>query len=274
MSEAYVHGYSAEEQSRLTAMQTILNAEELKQIDLAEVRTVLDVGAGLGQMTRSLAKAVGRGARVVGVERDERQRNEAVRQAEAAGERHLIDLRAGDAVRLPLSDAEWGSFDLVHARFLLEHISEPEAALAQMAKAARPGGRVILMDDDHDQLRLWPDAPRYQRIWQLYWQSYRDHGHDPLVGRRLVALLIGAGLQPCRVDTVFYGAAQGMPLFEPIVDNLNRLVEGAAKDLVATGRATSGEITAALAELAAWRTQPSATVWYSLPIAEGMRPAP
>ncbi len=272
MTETYVHGYSEEEQRRLTAMQSIINAEELKHIDVQDVKKILDVGAGLGQMTRALAAAAGPGAQVIGIERDDRQRQEALRQAQAAGEHGMLELREGDATRLPLADDEWGTFDLVHARFLLEHVGDPGASVAQMARAVRPGGRVVLVDDDHDLLRLWPDAPAYQRMWQLYWHSYRDHGHDPLIGRRLMALLVDAGLKPKRVDTVFYGATQGSPLFEPVVDNLVGVVQGAAEALLASGRTTEDELNTAYAELADWRTHPAATVWYSLPLAEGLRP--
>src|SRR5919204_6304834 len=115
----YVHGTDPEEQARLTRLNDILNAGTLRELALAGGERVLDVGAGLGQLSRAMARATG--SRVVAVERSPEQRAEALRQARAAGEEGLVELRAGDARELPLTRAEWGSFDVAHTRFLLEH---------------------------------------------------------------------------------------------------------------------------------------------------------
>jgi SAM-dependent methyltransferase len=268
----YIHGYSAAEQQRLSRMQTILNDAELRELDLRGVRTLLDVGAGLGQLTRAFAKVLGPGGRVVGVERDARQRAEAERQAAAAGERGLVELRAGDALDLPLRPDEVGTFDLVHTRFLLEHVPDPLGVVREMARAVRPGGRVVLVDDDHELLVQSPECAPLARYWRAYWESYRDRGLDPLVGRRLPSLLREAGLRPVRVATVFYGAVQGDALFAAVVDNLVGVLESAADGMAASGRAGRGDLAAALEALDAWRREPAATLWYSLPLAEGVRP--
>lgn len=264
----YVHGYDPEEQGRLTRMQAILNRAQLREMDLAGVRSILDVGAGLGQLARDLARTAD-GARVVGVEREEKQRAEAVRQAAAAGETGLVEFRGGDATALPLEADELRSFDLVHARFLLEHVPDPQAVVNEMARAVRPGGRMVLVDDDHEQLRLWPDCPALMRTFEQYWRSYGDHGFDPLVGRRLPALLREAGATAVRVAVVFYGAARGEALFDPVVDNLIEVMRSAGSDLDRSGRVPRAELEASFAALESWREHPAATVWYSLPLAEG-----
>ena len=53
---------------------------------LSSEETVLDVGSGLGQFTRDIARAVAPGGRVIGVECDKQQLTEARRQARDAGE--------------------------------------------------------------------------------------------------------------------------------------------------------------------------------------------
>lgn len=45
MTTDYIHGFSAPEQDRLTAVQEILNKAELRELDLVGVRSILDVGA-------------------------------------------------------------------------------------------------------------------------------------------------------------------------------------------------------------------------------------
>ena len=75
----------------------------------------------------------------------------------------LVELREGDVYSLPLRDDEWGSFDVVHTRFLLEHVPDPQAVVDEMVRAVRPGGRVALLDDDHELLRLAPEVPSAAR---------------------------------------------------------------------------------------------------------------
>ena len=271
MNEDYIHGYSDAEMRRLTLMQDILNQAELEALDLRGVGSLLDVGAGLGQMTRALARALDAPCKVVGVERDGRQRAAAERQAAEAGESGLVEFRPGDATALPLADEERGRFDLAHARFLLEHVHNPLAVVREMVEAVRPGGRLVLLDDDHELLQISPDCAEATRAWRLYWESYRDHGFDPLVGRRLPELLHQAGARPTRVTTVFYGACREMPVFDLVVDNLIGVLEGAADSLDRIGRLPRAELASAIAALGEWRSHAAATVWYSLPLAEGVK---
>jgi SAM-dependent methyltransferase len=271
MSEEYIHGFSEAEMQRLTQMQDILNHSELAALSLSGVNRLLDVGSGLGQMTRAFARALEPGSTVVGVEREARQLAEAVRQAQAAGEAELVEFRLGDATSLPLTPDERGSFDLAHARFLLEHVRDPLAVVRQMVAAVRTGGRVVLMDDDHELLRFWPECPEADRAWLIYWQSYNTRGLDPLIGRRLAELLLKAGSRPTRITTVFYGATHGLPLFDPVVDNLIWVLEGAAEELERSGLLPRAQMDAAIAAMNRWRLLEAATVWYSLPLAEGVK---
>jgi SAM-dependent methyltransferase len=253
-------------------MQRLVNEAEVGVMDLSGARRILDVGAGLGQMTRVLARSAVPGARVIGVERDPRQIAEANRQAEAAGEKDLVEIREGRAEALPLEASEWGTFDLAHARFLLEHVPDPLAVVTQMVAAVRPGGRVALLDDDHELLRFHPDPPVVAGAWEVYWRSYARADCDPLVGRRLPSLLHAAGAPAVRVSTVFYGACAGMELFAPVVENLRGVMAGAAEGLAEAGLLPRERMREALAALDAWRSAPGACVWYSLPFAEGRRP--
>lgn len=81
-----------------------------------------------------------------------------------------------------------------------------------MARAVRPGGRVVLADDDHDVLRLWPAAPRFEELWRAHCAQYTLRGTDPLIGRRLTCLLCAAGLVPIDATLLSFGACAGMEL--------------------------------------------------------------
>jgi demethylmenaquinone methyltransferase / 2-methoxy-6-polyprenyl-1,4-benzoquinol methylase len=53
---------------------------------------------------------------------------------------------AGDALRLPLRDA---SFDAVTCSFGLRNVADPDAALAEMFRVTRPGGRLVICEFGH-----------------------------------------------------------------------------------------------------------------------------
>jgi SAM-dependent methyltransferase len=266
----YVHGTTPEEQERLTAMNDMMNQASLAELRLAPAERVLDVGAGLGQLTRAMARRTG--ATVVGVERSAEQIAEAIRQARAAGEEHLLDVRAGDAEHLPLEDHEWATFDVAHTRFLLEHVPDPLEVVRAMVRAVRPGGRVILEDDDHDLLRLWPEPPGVMPIWNAYMRSYDRAGNDPIVGRRLVQLLHRAGAEPRRNTWLFFGSCSGGPNFSGFVRNLSSVLRGARAPIVATGFSDDA-IDRAIGALEEWEQRKDAAIWYAIAWAEGVRPA-
>ncbi len=269
----YIHGTHPEEQHRLSRLNDLLNAACLRELAPPPGARVLDVGSGLGQFSRAIARAVGVDGRVVGVERDPAQLARARDFAAAAGETALVDFREGDAAALPLRDDEWGTFDLVHTRFVLEHVRDPLVVVRQMARAARPGGRIVLADDDHEILRLFPELPGFDPVWRAYYETYRAIGNDPLIGRRLPQLLHEAGLRPLRINWVFFGACAGEADFPAFLANLAGVVEGAAEAMTRHGAVTAAEIAQVMADFRAWGRRPDAAIWYGLNWAEGLKPA-
>jgi len=272
-ASTYVHGTAPAEQARLALMNDLINQAMLGELGLRGGERVLDLGAGLGQFSRAMARAVGAGGRVLAVERDASQRARAMALAAEAGEAALVEFRAGDAEAPPLLADEVAAFDLVHARFLLEHVRDPAAVVAAMVRAARPGGRIVLADDDHDLMRTWPEVPAFQHVWRAYTRVYDRNGCDPFVGRRLVALLHAAGAIPVRTTLVFYGACQGMPAFAGTIANLVGVLQSAREAMLA-GALTDAETFAhAVEELRAFAVRPDAALWYAIAWAEGRRPS-
>jgi SAM-dependent methyltransferase len=264
----YIHGSLPQEQRRISLMNDLLNEAALGELGLAPGERVLDVGCGTAIFAREMAWAVGESGAVVGVERDPDMIRGA-RDEEDGGLR--VDLREGDAYEMPLRPAEWGSFDVVHARFLLEHVPDPVPVVRSMLRAARPGGRVVLADDDHSVFRVHPEPLGFAELWREYIRAFERLGNDPLIGRRLVAILVDAGAVRVRNSCLFFGSCAGQPLFDSAVRNLIGVLEGARDPILEGGALSVAEFDRAMRELAAWSALPDASLSYAIDWAEGVR---
>jgi len=268
----YVHGTHPLEQERLSRLNSMLNAASLRTMDLRPGERVLDVGSGLGQLTRMMARCVGTAGRVIAVERDQEQIAEALSRAREEGEEYIAEMRSGDAVDLPLRDDEWGSFDVAHTRFVLEHVTDPAAVVRSMVRAVKPGGRIILEDDDHDVLRLSPDAPDVLDLWRAYYLTYERQGKNPYVGRHLVSLLHEAGARPRGARCLYFGSCAGSPEFETMIENFIGIIVGARAEMTRFGLADERQIDEGIEAFRNWMHLPDAAMWYTTCWAEGVRP--
>ena len=262
-SATYIHGTSPTEQDRLSLLNRLTNEAAVRELRLQGGERIVDFGSGLGQLSLAMARAAG--AKLVGIERSPEQLGRAERN-------ELLDLRQGDAADPPLRSEEWGSFDLAHARFVLEHVQDPLAVVKQMVRAVRPGGRIVVQDDDHDVLRIWPEPPGFMALWHAYQRTYDRIGCDPFIGRRLVSLLHDAGARPVRSTLLNFGCSAGDPSFGSFIENMSVILAQAREPIVGGGLLGAREFDHALAALAEWARRPDAAFWYAIFWAEGVRP--
>jgi hypothetical protein len=140
-----------------------------------------------------------------------------------------------------------------------------------MVRSVRPGGRIVLEDDDHDLLRLWPEPPGFANLWHTYQRSYEYLGNDPAIGRRLVSLLVQAGAAPLRNTFIFFGSCAGEPHFAHYAENLIGVITGARTTVVEAELMSAAVFDAAVLALREWTRDASATLWYAVSWAEGRR---
>ena len=131
-------------------------------VSLSGVRpgdSVLDVGSSSGYLARKLAAAAGPAGHVTGVDPSEAAIAYAQRRAPGT-----MTFTAGVAQDLPLPDS---SFDVVTCTLALHHIParKRDAALREMYRVTKPGGRLLVADFDPSRrpLPLHPGGQRMRR---------------------------------------------------------------------------------------------------------------
>jgi len=103
---------------------------------------VVDIGCGAGTDLLVAAMRTGPTGQAIGVDMTEAMRRCAIEGAAACGLTN-VDIRPGDATRLPIDDA---SVDVVISNGVLNLVPEKERAVAEIARILKPGGRVQIAD--------------------------------------------------------------------------------------------------------------------------------
>ena len=96
----------------------------------------LDIGCGIGETTRLIARYLGPHGECTGIDQDGAL-IEVAQAGPSIGAR--LSFRVGDATKLPFED---GAFDFVFIRYLLVHVQEAPTVLREMIRVARKGGVV------------------------------------------------------------------------------------------------------------------------------------
>ena len=128
-------------------------------LGLGEGDTVLDVACGPGNFSREFARAVGPDGLVVGIDASRTMLERGGEDLRQAGTPNLTLIR-GDATALPFRDA---SFDGACCFAALHLFPDPFAALDEMRRVLRPGGRIALMTSVRRELTVKPLKPVLER---------------------------------------------------------------------------------------------------------------
>jgi demethylmenaquinone methyltransferase/2-methoxy-6-polyprenyl-1,4-benzoquinol methylase len=128
-------------------------------VRLARLRpgdSALDVCTGTGDFALDLRAAVGASGLVAGADFCEPMVR--IGQRKAAGLRTAIHFALGDALRLPYRS---GAFHAVTVGFGIRNVADVQAAFAEMARVARPGGRVICLEFSEPEHWFWRPLVRF-----------------------------------------------------------------------------------------------------------------
>ena len=216
------------------------------QAGVAAGMNCLDIGCGSGDVTMELARRVGPDGRVVGADID------AIKIDLARAEAQMFDLTNVEFRMLDIRERpSTAEFDVVHARFLLTHLSDPASAVDAFYHHLKPGGLVMVQDIDFTGSFVYPESHAFRRFHELYCQAVRGRGGDPDIGPRLPLLLINRGFENVNVTTTQPIGLQGE------VKVMNALtMENIADAVLEDKLATREEIDEIVSELYAYADNP------------------
>jgi ubiquinone/menaquinone biosynthesis C-methylase UbiE len=147
---------------------------------------IVDVGCGPGFYVAELLDEVGTEGSVVGVDVSPQMLAIAARRSKG---RPNVDLREGPATKLPVDDA---SFDAAVSVQVLEYVDDTSAALSEIHRVLRPGGRVVIWDVDWATLSWHSGDPDRMARALRAWDAHLAH---PSLPRTLTGQLRAAGFE-------------------------------------------------------------------------------
>jgi SAM-dependent methyltransferase len=192
--DTYTHGH-ADPVLQSHRWRTVENSAAYLVPHLRPGLDLLDVGCGPGTITVDLAARVAPG-RVVGLDVSPAPLAEARALAADAGVE--VEFGVGDVYALEAAD---DSFDVVHAHQVLQHLTDPVAALREMVRVCRPGGVVAVRDVDYAATTWFPASAGLDGWLDLYGRVARRNAAEPDAGRRLVSWAHAAGLRDLTAST-------------------------------------------------------------------------
>lgn len=243
--DTYTHGHH-ESVLRSHQWRTAANSAAYLRPHLRPGLRLLDIGCGPGTITLDLAAAVAPG-QVLGVDVVAEPLDAARTNAAARGDT-VTEFAVGDVYALDRPD---GGFDVVHAHQVLQHLSDPVAALREMRRVCAPGGLVAARDADYAAMVWYPADPRLDRWLEVYEAVARGNVAEPDAARHLLAWAHTAGFVDvtCSATTWCYATSDERAWWGGLW--ADRITQSAlATQAVERGVATTDE----LAELAqGWR---------------------
>jgi arsenite methyltransferase len=170
----------------------------LKALDLRAGEQVLDIGSGPGLLADEMAASVGRNGRVCGIDTSE---DMLAMSRKRCADKPWTEFQKADVAELPYRD---DSFDAAVSTQVYEYVVDVPAALTELYRVVRPGGRVVVMDTDWGSLVIHTkNEVRMERILSV-WNEHCVHTELP---RTLSRQLREAGFTIRQRDVI--------PMFNP-----------------------------------------------------------
>lgn len=195
-SQPYVLATGAAGAERLRLLQRLAGPGTLRALQasgLAAGMSAVDIGCGIGTVTRQIAERVGDTGRVTGVDASAAQIEVARRECQELA-RVAFTVASAYCTNLPSA-----SYDFVYCRFLLCHLERPADAIAEMGRLLRPRGILLCEDQEGSTLTSVPPTEAYTNAARRSLALGHKGGVNLDLGPHLPGMVRGAGFGDVRV---------------------------------------------------------------------------
>lgn len=112
----------------------------------------------------------------------------------------LFDVKHASIYETGLPDR---SYDFAIARLVLEHLKEPEKAIAEISRILKPGGILVVVSNDFAyHLLTYPLIPELDEMYIAYIKSRLSEGGNPLIGRQLPGILKKGNFENINIEII------------------------------------------------------------------------
>ncbi|GIM48196.1 demethylmenaquinone methyltransferase [Collibacillus ludicampi] len=134
----------------------------MSRMNVKPGQSAIDVAAGTGDWTISLAQAVGPQGRIVGLDFCQEMLDCAIPKVAEAGVSKQVQLIQGNAMDLPFAD---NTFDYATIGFALRNVPDVKHVLQEMTRVVKPGGMVVSLELSK------PTWPPFSKLYYLYFEK-------------------------------------------------------------------------------------------------------
>jgi ubiquinone/menaquinone biosynthesis C-methylase UbiE len=142
----------------------------------------LELGTGAGSILKWMSSSIGNEGKVVGIDKN-------IKFIEPIYANNINKIQ-GDILDIELENNE---FDLIHARYVLIHITKAEQVIKKLIKFLKPGGVLVLEEPDFSSARAIEDGllqgQAHQRVNEAIAQMFINLGLNPSFGLKLPSIL-------------------------------------------------------------------------------------
>ena len=177
---------------RLKAQANIIWSKELRTLKwfgLRDAMSILEVGSGPGFTTELLLNALPN-ANITALDFDPVyvERADTYLQAQGLNRYTVVE---GSVIDTKLPN---NSFDFAYARFLYQHLPDPQAATRELFRVLKPGGILVIHDRDAGLKPIRaPENPIIDQVYVGSEQVQAAKGGNPWIGRKLWRIMGEAG---------------------------------------------------------------------------------
>lgn len=257
--DRYTHGHQ-ESVVNAHAARTIANSAAYLEAYLQPGLHLLDVGCGPGSITAEFAGRLGPDGSVLGIDYSA----EVIERAHAVFGDSGARFESMDVYALDIAD---DSYDIAHAHQVLQHVSDPVAALNEMKRVVKPGGIVAVRDADYAGMHWAPHSPELDKWLSVYRQVAKANDAEPDAGRFLVRWARQAGFTDvtASVEAWLFASPErrdwwGSTWAERVVSS------SLAEQAVEIGLASAAELESIAAGWRSWIDEPDG--WFVCPHGE------